>query len=117
MLIDGSVVGGGGTVGGGTVGGAVGGCVAGPGVLDGLGVGLRDADGSGDGEGDGDGPSVMTGIGVGVASTPRLGSTIGPNVTPGGRLTGGGSVPTETPLGNGVAEPVGPPTPPGTNVW
>lgn len=109
----------GGSVTGGTVTG--GGVLGGGGAVDGRGVGFLlgdgDGDGEGEGEGDGEGPSVITGMGVGVASTPRLGSMIGPNVTPGGRLTGGGSVPIETPLGIGVSEPVGVPAPPGTKAW
>ena len=70
-----------------------------------LGVAFGEPDGAGvsDGPGDGLGLGVMMGMGVGVASSPRLGSTGGPSVSPGARLIGGSIEPTTTLLSMGAA--------------
>ena len=58
---------------------------------------------------------MIAGIGVGVASIPRLGSMIGPNVGPGGRLSGGSIDPITSSLGTSDGEPVGEAAPFGWN--
>ena len=84
-----------------------------------LGEAFGDAEGwaDSDGPGEGLGLGVMTGMGVGVASSPRLGSTGEPSVSPGARLIGGSMEPTTTPLGIGPGEPVTVPVSLGPNNW